>query len=129
MKKTLLSLWPFLIPVCLILLLVGKGVASAYTTSEESTRWAYRPAILYNDQFYLIASGKTFRNVEKQDMTSVGVLADDLPADCLPTENMQSCGCSFLINSPIYTHEEYPEYLFLYDEEGDIVPFVLESER
>lgn len=129
MKKTLLFLWPFLVPVFLLLLLVGNGVVSAYAAEEETTRWAYRPAIRYNDQIYLITSGKTFRHVEKQDMTSVGILANDLPADCLPTENMQSCGCSFLVDSSIYIHEEYPAYLFLYDEEGDIVPFVLESKR
>lgn len=129
MEKTLLSLWPFLVLVCLILLLVGNGLVSVCTAEEEPTRWAYRPAILYNGQLYLIESGKHFRHVEKQDMASVGILADDLPDDCLPTENMQSCGCSFLVNSPIYTHEEYPEYLFLYDEDGEIIPFVLESER
>lgn len=129
MKKTLLSLWPFLLPVLLFLLLAGYGVGTQYMAEEKTPELYYRPAIMYNDQYYLTTSGQSFRNLDKASLSCVGVLTEDVTIHTLPTENMQSCGCEHLVGGNIYTSEEHPAYLFMYDEGDALHAFVLESER
>lgn len=129
MKKTLLSLWPFLLPVLLFLLLAGYGVGTQYMAEEKTPELYYRPAIMYNDQYYLTTSGQSFRNLDKASLSCVGVLTEDVTIHTLPTENMQSCGCEHLVGGNIYTSEDHPAYLFMYDEEDALHAFVLESER
>ena len=127
MKGILLSLWPFLFLGVLLLLLVGNGVVKAYTVEEEPTGYACRPAIMYNDQIYLMTSGRYIEEPEKSSLESVGILAQAVEQCTQLTENMQSCGCEYLVGENIYICEQYPNYLFLYSEDDILVPFVLES--
>lgn len=125
-KKMLLSLWPFLFPALLLLLLLGNGVCRGLTDSEEVTeQYTSRPAIMYNDQVYLMASSKRFPHLSKEELTAVGTLAEDVSYLEL-SENMQSSGCAYLVGSSIYSSEEYEDYLFLYNSEEQLIPFVLE---
>lgn len=125
-KKVLLSLWPFLFPVLLLLLLLGNGMYRELTDSEEATgQYTGRPAIMYNDQMYLMASSKLFPRLSKESLTVAGKLAEDVSHMEL-NENMQSSGCADLVGSSIYISEEYGDYLFLYDSADQLIPFVLE---
>lgn len=126
MKKILLSLWPFLSLALLLLLLLGNGVYRELTDSEDvSEQYSSRPAIMYNDQVYLMTSSKLFPRLSKESLTVAGTLAEDVSHMEL-NENMQSSGCADLVGSPIYISEEYGDYLFLYDSADQLIPFVLE---
>ena len=126
MKKILLSLWPFLSLALLLLLLLGNGVYRELTDSEDvSEQYSSRPAIMYNDQVYLMTSSKLFPRLSKESLTVAGTLAEDVSHMEL-NENMQSSGCANLVGSTIYISEEYGDYLFLYDSTDQLIPFVLE---
>ncbi len=126
MKKILLSLWPFLSLALLLLLLLGNGVYRELTDSEDvSEQYSSRPVIMYNDQVYLMTSSKLFPRLSKESLTVAGTLAEDVSHMEL-NENMQSGGCADLVGNSIYVSEEYGNYLFLYTDEDQLIPFVLE---
>lgn len=127
MKRSLLFLWPFLILGALLLLLIGNGIIKAYTAEGEPTGYVCRPSIMYNDRIYLMTSGRYIGEPEKETLECVGVLTQAVEQCTQLTENLQSCGCEYLVGGNIYICEQYPDYLFLYNEDDILVPFVLES--
>lgn len=128
MRKYGASLLPLLPVLLLVLVLGGYAIFRSFAAEQADTETYYRPAILYEDELYLYTSKTLFGEVSKDSLTYVATLASDVPANQLPTENLQSCGCAELVNCGIYRTETHPEYLFLYKEaEDETVAFVAES--
>ena len=126
MKKAL-RLWPFLPAVFLLLLLAGNYIITEHTSQEEPVELYYRPAVMYDDQLYLTTSGTRFRDLYKDSLECVGVLSEDVGPHQLPAENMQSCGCEYLVGGDVYVCDLYPDYLFLYNQDDVLCPFIRES--
>lgn len=119
---------PLAVVTLLVLLLAGYAVARPRGGEPEPAEINYRPAIRYEDELYLYISQPPFGEVERESLSYVATLAEDVSSSQLPTENLQSCGCPELVNGSIYRTEKHPEYLFVHNAEADrMVAFVAES--
>lgn len=128
MKLSRAILIPFVPVLLLALLLAGNAMARSRRGETEPVEKNYRPAILYKEELYLYISQPPFGEIERESLSYVATLTEDVPASQLPTENLQSCGCPDLVNGGIYRTEKHPDYLFIHNEEKDtMVAFVAES--
>lgn len=130
MKPSRAILIPLVAVFLLVLILAGYAAAQPHGGEPENAEKNYRPAVRYEDELYLYISRPPFGAVERESLCYVATLAEDVPSNQLPTENLQSCGCPELVNGDIYRAEEHPEYLFVHNAEEDrMVVFVSESAR
>lgn len=127
MKKAIYIMSPILL---LILFLIGYFIDNLFDEKGgmQAERY-YRPMVMYNGEYYLIVSSGIEFDLSAEDLECVGVLSSDVSVHNLPSENMQSCGVEYLVGQNIYVTDKYTDYLFIYNKDGVLIPFVLESAR
>ena len=92
----------------------------------ELNETAYKPAIMYESNLYLISSqNPNSFEIDESELICVGIIEDIIAGTNLPTKNFQSSGNDDLLGCNVYIVEKYPEKIFVYDNDGKLFVYDL----
>lgn len=87
----------------------------------EPNETAYKPAIMYDSNLYLISSQNpdSFQ-IDESELVCVGTIKDVIAGTSFPTKNFQSSGNEDLLGCDVYIVKKYPKEIFVYDHDGEL---------
>lgn len=124
-KKLLLKLGTAIICIMLMICSMVELVIRKSDITEPNET-AYKPAIMYESNLYLISSQNPDSfEIDESELICVGIIEDIIAGTNLPTKNFQSSGNDDLLGCNVYIVEKYPEKIFVYDNGGKLFVYDL----
>ncbi|AZK47976.1 hypothetical protein [Paenibacillus lentus] len=112
-----------------ILVLVPVLLLSFVACSEKgSDSGAHKPSLMYDGALYSISPEKngTFNLDDRSKLQLVGVIEEAVDGTKVAEKDMQISGIDELVGCNVYLSKDYPQHIFVLDNEANFVAFIKE---
>lgn len=86
----------------------------------------YPPSVMINNEIYLLSgkSSESYNLSDSKSIKEIGSITNAISGSQLAKENFQVTGFTDLIICKIFTSVNYPNHLFILNEEGNYIAFI-----